>query len=159
RCCACTTWPGRSSTALPPSKNGRGPIRQLDGSPGNSRGGASRVERGYEEAAARARNPSQIPPRESTMTTKCRPRPEPFFPDLEPLADLLRTPPATTADRVQHIRALGERIAGYVRTMCAAAGARGSSAEEAHRAIAVFYERLRATERELGRIHENFRLA
>lgn len=92
------------------------------------------------------------------MTMKCRARPEPFFPDLEPVADLLRTPPATTEDRVRHIRALGQRIATYVRFMSAAARASHSSAEERHRAVAVFYERLRVMEQELARLHEEYRL-
>jgi hypothetical protein len=93
------------------------------------------------------------------MTAKIRSRPGPFFPDLDPLADLLRTPPASTEERLRHIRVLGRRVAGYVRSMCAVRKAAGSCAAEQDRAVAVFYERLRAVERELGRIHEDFRLA
>ncbi len=91
--------------------------------------------------------------------TKSRSQPEPFFPDLEPLADLLRTPPLTMEERLRHIRALGQRIAGYVRFMSAASHWGGSSAEEKERAVTVFYQQLRAMEQELQRIHESLRLA
>lgn len=92
------------------------------------------------------------------MATKSRSQPVPFFPDLEPLANLLCTHPVTTAERLRHIRALGQRIAAYVRAMCAATRQDGSSAEAKERAVALFYERLRGVEQELGRIHDEFRL-
>lgn len=93
------------------------------------------------------------------MNIKIHSRPDPYFPDLDPRVDLLRTPPATTADRVRHIRVLGQRIAEYVRFMSAARRQNGSSAEEKDRAVAVFYERLRIVEEELSDIHDSFRLA
>lgn len=93
------------------------------------------------------------------MTAKIRARPRPFFPDLEPRADLLRTPPANTEERVRHIRVLGQRVATYVRSVCAARKAAGSSVAEQDRAVSVFYERLRVMEQELGRLHDEFRLA
>lgn len=103
--------------------------------------------------------------RDNTMATKsrspapkCRSQPDPYFPDLDPLADLLRTPPATTEDRLRHIRVLGQRIAAYVRFMSAAARRENSSVEERQRAVTVFYERLLLMEQELARVYENFRL-
>jgi hypothetical protein len=92
------------------------------------------------------------------MAAKTRSRPDPYFPDLEPQADLLRTPPSSTAERLRHIGVLGQRVAGYVRFMCAVGDLGGSSAEEKRTAVAAFYELLRARERELGRIQAGLRL-
>jgi hypothetical protein len=92
------------------------------------------------------------------MPTKARSRPPAFFPDLEPLADLLRTPPVSTEERLTHIRALGRRIQDYIRFMCAVNKLVGSSAEEKDKAVAAFYEALRDSDDRLGRIHEGLRL-
>ncbi len=80
------------------------------------------------------------------------------FPDLEPITELLRTVPASTEERLIHIRALGQRIKGYVQFMCAVNRLSGSSAEVKEKAVAAFYERLAAMEQELGRIQEQLQL-
>jgi hypothetical protein len=92
------------------------------------------------------------------MATRTRARAAQTFPDLEPINELLRTPPATTEDQLVHIRALGQRIDGYVRFMCAINKMSGSSVEAKQNAVAVFYQRLATLERELGRIQENLQL-
>jgi hypothetical protein len=84
--------------------------------------------------------------------------PPAFFPDLEPLADLLRTPPLTTEERLTHIRALGRRIQEYIRFMCTVNTLVGSSAEEKHKAVAAFYEALRDSDDRSGRIQDGLRL-
>jgi hypothetical protein len=89
------------------------------------------------------------------MTARPKSRPDPLFPDLEPLADLLHTPPMTVADRLRHIRVLGERIDGYIRFMCAVDRMGGSSAEAKEKAVAAFLERLAAIERELAQIQRS----
>jgi hypothetical protein len=96
--------------------------------------------------------------RKATPAPKAKSRPPSTFPDLEPLNELLRTPPTTTQDRLIHIRALGERIAGYVRFMCAVDRLNGSSLEVKDKAVAIFYERLALLEQELGRIQEKLQL-
>jgi hypothetical protein len=91
------------------------------------------------------------------MPTKTRCRPDPYFPELEPVTNLLRTPPLSNEDRLIHIRALGDRVEAYIRFICSVGELRGSSAEEKDRAVVAFYERLRALEQELGRIHKGLR--
>jgi hypothetical protein len=78
----------------------------------------------------------------------------PLFPDLEPLNDLLRTPPRTTEDRLLHIQALGRRIERYIRFMGAVASMGGSSGEAKELAVTIFHECLAELERPLGRIPE-----
>jgi hypothetical protein len=90
------------------------------------------------------------------MTTKANRRPM-VFPELDPLADLLRTPPLTTDERLLHIRALGQRLMGYVKFMCAVGSLSNSSTEAKQAAVAAFHERLVTLERELGRIQKNVR--
>lgn len=68
------------------------------------------------------------------------------------------TPPATTADRLVQIRALGKRIDGYIRFICAAGSLGGTSAEAKEKAVAVFYECLQTLERRLDRIQDDLRL-
>jgi hypothetical protein len=92
------------------------------------------------------------------MARKTQSRPSPFFPDLDPVAELLRTVPRTTDERLVHIRALGARVAKYVRGIRAAEPANGTSAEAKEKAVAVFYERLASMERQLSRIYEEFQL-
>jgi hypothetical protein len=89
-----------------------------------------------------------------SMKPKVSSRLAPLFPDLEPLNDLLRTPPRTTEDRLLHIQALGRRIEGYIRFMSAVASMGGSSMEAKEVAIAVFHQRLAALEPPLARIPE-----
>ena len=67
-------------------------------------------------------------------------------------------PPLTTEQRLQHIEALGQRIAGYVRFMGQVGGLNGTSAEMKDRAVAAFYERMALAESQLGRIQEDLRL-
>jgi hypothetical protein len=78
--------------------------------------------------------------------------------DAEEIAELLRTPPVTTADRLVRIRVLGQRITSYLRYMETIATTEGASAEAKERAVAIFHERLVVMERELARIQENYRL-
>ena len=92
------------------------------------------------------------------MASKAKSRPAPRFPDLEPMTELLRTPPVTTGDRLLRIRALGKRIDGYIRFMCSVGRLDGSSAEAKEEAVAIFYDRLLNLEQELGRIQEGFLL-
>ena len=92
------------------------------------------------------------------MAAKTRSRPGEPFPDLEPLTDLLRTPPRTTEDRLLHIKALGRRIDGYVRFMCAVNHLNGTCPEAKDKAVELFYERLLALEQALARVHDSLRL-
>jgi hypothetical protein len=92
------------------------------------------------------------------MARKCVSRPVPYFPDLDPVADLLRTIPQTTDERLAHIRVLGARVAKYVRGLRAAGPPHGASAEAKEKAVAVFYERLASLESQLSRIYEEFQL-
>src|ERR1700730_10361680 len=92
------------------------------------------------------------------MTTKVKCRPTDYFPDLEPLTDLLRTPPLTTKERLLHIRALGRRINDYIKFMCGPGQLGGSSGEVKEKAVTAFYERLVALEQALARVYEDLRL-
>ena len=76
------------------------------------------------------------------------------FPDLEPLDDLLRTTPQTTADRLLHIAALGRRIQHYIRFMGAIGDLAGSSIEAKELAVVIFHDCLAALEPHLGDIPE-----
>jgi len=60
------------------------------------------------------------------------------FPELDPLNNLLRTPPLTTEDRLMHIRALGQRIKGYVRFMCAVGTLESCSGEQSKKLLPSF---------------------
>jgi hypothetical protein len=68
------------------------------------------------------------------------------------------TPPLTTEDRLVGIRALGQRINGHIHFMCAVGSLGGTSLEAKEKAVAVFYECLRALEQKLDRIQDNLRL-
>jgi hypothetical protein len=96
--------------------------------------------------------------RKTPTPTKTKSRPPSTFPDLEPLTELLRTPPTTTEERLVHIRALGQRVDGYVRFMCSVGRLASSSAEVKEKAVALFYERLAFMEQELGKIQEKLQL-
>ena len=67
-------------------------------------------------------------------------------------------PALTTEERLQHIEALGQRIAEYVRFMCQVGGLNGTSAEMKERAVTAFHERMALLESQLGRIQEDLRL-
>ena len=86
------------------------------------------------------------------MKPKATSRSAPLFPDLEPLNDLLRTPPLSTEDRLLHIQALARRIDRYIRFMRAVGSMAGSSGEAKNLAVVVFHECLEALEPSLGRI-------
>ena len=74
-------------------------------------------------------------------------------------AGVSETLPWTTADRLQRIETLGQRIQGYVEFMCHQLDhLNGTSAEAKDKAVTIFYERLLMMEQELGRIQENLRL-
>ena len=92
------------------------------------------------------------------MARKHPSRPSPFFPDLDPIAELLRTAPQNTAERLVHINALGARVAKYVRALKAVSPVNGASPEAKEKAVAVFYERLACLERQLSAIFEEFQL-
>ncbi len=92
------------------------------------------------------------------MARKQPSRPRPFFPDLDPVAELLRNVPQNTDERLAHINALGARVAKYVRAFKTARPTNGLSAEAREKAVAVFYERLACLERQLSRIYEEFQL-
>jgi hypothetical protein len=96
--------------------------------------------------------------RKTPLAAKTKSRPSSTFPDLEPITELLRTPPTTPEERLAHIRALGQRIAGYVSFMCGVDRLTSTSREVKEKAITVFYERLVVVDQELGRIQENLQL-
>ena len=76
------------------------------------------------------------------------------FPELDPLDDLLRTTPHTTADRLLHIAALGQRIQHYIKFMGNIGNMTGSSIEAKELAVVIFHDCLVALEPQLGDIPE-----
>jgi hypothetical protein len=78
--------------------------------------------------------------------------------EKEPPGALRDSPPWTTEERLQRIRALGQRIDKYVEDMCAVGTLNGTSAEAKDKAVAVFYERMVVLERQLGHIREELHL-
>ena len=73
------------------------------------------------------------------------------------------TNPTSTAsltldERLHRIEALHKRIDGYIRFMCEIVALAGTSGEVKERAVAVFYNEMVAVEKQLGRIHDEFRL-
>ena len=77
-----------------------------------------------------------------------------LFPDLEPLDDLLRTTPQTTADRLLHIAALGQRIQRYIKFIGDIGNMSGSSIEAKELAVVIFHDCLADLEPQLGDIPE-----
>jgi hypothetical protein len=73
-------------------------------------------------------------------------------------AGVSETPLWTTAERLQRIEALGQRINGYVQFMCQLDNLNGTSAEAKDKAVIAFYEQLVVLERRLGRIQDNLKL-
>ncbi len=108
------------------------------------------------------------------MATKMRPRPVSVaarsavkaktrtppttFTELELLNEYWMTPPITTEERLVRIRTLGQRIHCCIQYMCGIAKIPGSSVEAKDKAVAIFYDRLLAFERELARIQEELQL-
>jgi hypothetical protein len=92
------------------------------------------------------------------VAAKTKSRPSSTFPDLEPITELLRTPPTTLDERLTHIRALGKRIAAYISFMGGVDRLTSTSREVKEKAVTIFYERLVVAEQELGRIQENLQL-
>ncbi len=68
------------------------------------------------------------------------------------------TPPWTREERLQRIRAMGERITAYVAFICQVGTLGGTSAEAKERAVTAFYERMVVAESQLGRVQEDLRL-
>ena len=66
--------------------------------------------------------------------------------------------PLTLEERVRRIEAMGQRIDGYIRSMCQIASLNGSSAEAKERAVTTFYEQMIVVESQLGRIHGDLQL-
>ena len=76
----------------------------------------------------------------------------------QPYAGPWPVPPRTTAEYLQRIEAMGQRIKGYVQFICKVGTLNGTSAEARDKAIAAFYERMVALERQLGRVQDDLRL-
>ena len=91
------------------------------------------------------------------MTTKTVTPLTPRLPPLRPRM-LWQNPPCTTEERVDRIESLSRRIAGYVQFMCDGSNANNASADGREKAVGAFYEQMVVTERQLGRIHEDFQL-
>jgi len=66
--------------------------------------------------------------------------------------------PLTLEDRLVQVRALGERINGYIQFMCAVGELNGTSMETKQKTVAAFHERLAALEQQLSRIHQHLLL-
>jgi hypothetical protein len=92
------------------------------------------------------------------MATKLTSRSAALRPALETPPDIGLTPPWTTPERLVHIEALGKRIDQHIRFICAVDTLHGTSLEAKDKAVAVFYERLRALEQQLDRIHVDLQL-
>jgi hypothetical protein len=76
----------------------------------------------------------------------------------DPLIAVWQNKPLDTQERVQRIAALGQRINSYVQFMCEIASANNASGEAKDKVVAAFYEKLELVERQLCRIHDEFRL-
>ena len=68
------------------------------------------------------------------------------------------TPPCTLEEHLRSIESMGQQINGYVQFMCQVASLSSVSGEAKERAAAAFYEQMVVVVRQLGRIHEKFRL-
>ena len=67
-------------------------------------------------------------------------------------------PTLTTQQRLEGIEKMLERVNGHVAFMRGVDALQGSSAEAKEAAVAAFYDRMEALERQLGRISEGLRL-
>jgi hypothetical protein len=79
--------------------------------------------------------------------------------EKETFQELLLTQPNTMDDYLLRIRALGDRIRGYVQFMASVENMNGSCLEAKRRSMSLFYERLVLMDRELNRIQEELQLA
>jgi hypothetical protein len=75
-----------------------------------------------------------------------------------PMVAVWQTTPPDTDELLRRIAALGQRITAYVEFMGQAHNLNGASTESKDKALAAFYEKLLSVERQLARIHDNFRL-
>jgi hypothetical protein len=75
-----------------------------------------------------------------------------------PSAPLPKPAPLTTAERLQRIEAMGQRIEGYVQFICRVGDLTGTSAEAKEAAITAFHDRLERLESQLARIQEELKL-
>jgi hypothetical protein len=90
--------------------------------------------------------------------TKCpSPAVLPFAGKKTPAAPVSPVP-WTLAERLRRIEAMGQRINGYIQFMCQAGSLNSISAEAKDSAISAFYARMVQVERDLGRIHDEFKL-
>ncbi len=85
-------------------------------------------------------------------------QPEPFFPGLDPINELLASPPTTARDYVVHMRILRARIHEHVRFMCGMSKLGGSSPERKKEALAAFYKCLRDSENALSEVRQALQL-
>jgi hypothetical protein len=92
------------------------------------------------------------------MRTKAALRPAPIAPQLIRINDSYLAVPLTTADRLERIQALAQRIDGYVQFMSALSGLSGTSTEAKDKAVTGFYECMVALEKQLDRIQNKLRL-
>jgi hypothetical protein len=79
--------------------------------------------------------------------------------EKETVQELLMTQPHSMDDYLVRIRALGDRIRGYVQFMATVEGLNGSCLEAKRRFMSLFYDRLVLMDRELNRIQEELQLA
>jgi len=79
-------------------------------------------------------------------------------PSAPPFPRRISSAPLTTEQRLLDIEQMRERVNSFVEFMCRPDGLKGTSQEEREKAIAAFHERMAVLERELGRIHDEFRL-
>lgn len=88
------------------------------------------------------------------MSTKAK------APPIPPADDTIdwTAPPLTTDERLRRIKILGRRVHQQIQFMSSLRGLGGSSLEAKEWAIAAFYERLVAVERQLGKIQEDLQL-
>jgi hypothetical protein len=94
------------------------------------------------------------------MTTKVTTRSQAaaLHAEIGPLAAPWPTPPWTTEERLQRIRAMGQQIDRYIQFMCHVGDLNGTSTEAKEKAVAAFYDRMVVVERQLGRIQEDLQL-
>jgi hypothetical protein len=92
------------------------------------------------------------------MTTKTAPPSRSAARLDTPLPPPPLPPCLTTADRLEQIEVLGQRINGYIQFIREVGALGGSSGEAKDRAVADFYEHLAVLDGRLCRIQEDLRL-
>ena len=93
------------------------------------------------------------------MTTlKTSTRTAPRLPLPGPGTGPCQTTPWTTDERLLRIEAMGKRIAGFVEYMCTVRELTTTSDEAKEKAVREFYEKMLVVERQLARIHDEFKL-